>query len=60
MTVMRLLPTAEQIAALERRTEGWIAGLQLAALAMHDQRDIAGFINTFTGSDRLEVADVLE
>ena len=40
------------IAALEARTEGWIAGLQLAALSMQGQSDPAGFIKSFTGSHR--------
>ena len=38
--------------ALEVRTEGWIAGLQLAALALRDNRDRAGFIRTFSGNNR--------
>jgi LuxR family maltose regulon positive regulatory protein len=42
----------EDVAALETRTEGWIAGLQLAALSMRDRRDRAGFISAFTGSQR--------
>ena len=40
------------IAALEARTEGWIAGLQLAALSLQGRNDRAGFIRTFTGSHR--------
>jgi LuxR family maltose regulon positive regulatory protein len=40
------------IAALEARTEGWIAGLQLAALSMQGHEDAAGFIQSFTGSHR--------
>jgi LuxR family maltose regulon positive regulatory protein len=40
------------IAALEARTEGWIAGLQLAALSMQGRSDKAGFIQAFTGSHR--------
>ena len=40
------------IAALETRTEGWIAGLQLAALSMQGREDIARFIHAFTGSHR--------
>ena len=48
--VMGLNLSAEDIAALERRTEGWIAGLQLAALSLQGQQDIAGFIRSFTGS----------
>jgi LuxR family maltose regulon positive regulatory protein len=43
---------AEKVAALEARTEGWIAGLQLAALSMQNQEDIAGFVNAFSGSNR--------
>src|SRR5512141_952323 len=44
--------SAEDIAALETRTEGWIAGLQLAALSMQGRSDTAGFIQAFTGSHR--------
>jgi len=50
--VMGLELSAQDIAALDSRTEGWIAGLQLAALTMQGQKDIAGFIHTFTGSHR--------
>ncbi len=50
--VMGLPLSAADIAALEARTEGWIAGLQLAALAMRDRSDLAGFIGAFTGSNR--------
>ena len=42
----------EEIKALETRTEGWIAGLQLAALSMRGQKDRSGFIRTFSGSHR--------
>ena len=42
--------TASDIAALEQRTEGWIAGLQLAALSLADRGDISQFIQAFTGS----------
>jgi LuxR family maltose regulon positive regulatory protein len=41
---------AEDIAALETRTEGWIAGLQLAAISMRGHDDASGFIRSFTGS----------
>jgi LuxR family transcriptional regulator, maltose regulon positive regulatory protein len=37
---------------LERRTEGWIAGLQLAALAMRQRADRSAFVQAFTGSHR--------
>ena len=42
----------EQVAALEARTEGWIAGLQLAALALQRHTDVPGFITAFTGADQ--------
>jgi LuxR family maltose regulon positive regulatory protein len=48
--VMGLHLSAADIAALENRTEGWIAGLQLAALSMQGQKDVTGFIQSFTGS----------
>ncbi|CAG0944090.1 partial Serine/threonine-protein kinase PknK, partial [Anaerolineae bacterium] len=44
--------SAEEIATLETRTEGWIAGLQIAALSMRSQNDVVGFIKAFTGSNR--------
>jgi LuxR family transcriptional regulator, maltose regulon positive regulatory protein len=47
---MGLNLSAEDVAALETRTEGWIAGLQLAALSMQGQRDTTSFIRSFTGS----------
>jgi ATP/maltotriose-dependent transcriptional regulator MalT len=57
-SVMGLELSAEDIAALERRTEGWIAGLQLAALSMRDRRDVSGFVRAFSGSHR-DVLDYL-
>ncbi|HEX9370311.1 MAG TPA: LuxR C-terminal-related transcriptional regulator, partial [Roseiflexaceae bacterium] len=53
--VMDLPLTPEEVVALETRTEGWIAGLQLAALAMRERHDRAGFIRAFTGSNRFVV-----
>jgi ATP/maltotriose-dependent transcriptional regulator MalT/DNA-binding XRE family transcriptional regulator len=50
--VMGLKLSAEDIGELETRTEGWIAGLQMAALAMRDRADVPGFIEAFTGSHR--------
>jgi LuxR family maltose regulon positive regulatory protein len=44
--------SANQLIELDTRTEGWIAGLQLAALAMKGRQDISGFISAFTGSHR--------
>lgn len=43
---------ADEIASLERQTEGWIAGLQLAALSIRDSADARSFIKTFAGDDR--------
>jgi LuxR family maltose regulon positive regulatory protein len=51
-TIMAVDLSPEQIAALERRTEGWIAGLQLAALAMRGHADVSSFLAAFTGSHR--------
>jgi len=48
--VMGLNLSVEEIAALEIRTEGWIAGLQLAALSMQGHQDTTSFIKSFTGS----------
>ncbi|MBN1875074.1 MAG: hypothetical protein JXA33_12650 [Anaerolineae bacterium] len=43
---------ANKVTALEARTEGWIAGLQLAALSLRGREDVAGFIDAFSGSNR--------
>ena len=43
---------AEEVSALEERTEGWIAALQLAALAMRGREDASAFISAFGGSNR--------
>ncbi len=48
--VMGLDLAADDIAALESRTEGWIAGLQLAAISLQGRDDAAGFIASFAGS----------
>ncbi len=40
------------VRALASRTEGWAAGLQLAALSLRGQPDVTGFIAAFTGSHR--------
>jgi LuxR family maltose regulon positive regulatory protein len=49
--VAAALPDAS-VAALAARTEGWAAGLQLAALSLRGQADVAGFVAAFTGSHR--------
>jgi len=48
--VMGLKLEKKDINALEERTEGWIAGLQMAALSMQSRTDTQGFIQAFTGS----------
>ncbi|NDJ87353.1 MAG: AAA family ATPase [Chloroflexi bacterium] len=47
---MGLAISPDDVAALEARTEGWIAGLQLAAISMQGQQDTTEFIKSFTGS----------
>ena len=47
--------TAADIAALESRTEGWVAALQLAALSLRDRADPSAFIAGFAGDDRFVV-----
>lgn len=58
--VMGLNLSTEDIAALETRTEGWIAGLQLAALSMQGHQDTASFIKSFTGSHHFVLDYLLE
>ena len=56
--VMGLALSGEEVGALGIRTEGWIAGLLLAALSMRDRKqrdDAAAFISSFTGNDRYVV-----
>ncbi len=55
---LRLKP--EEVAALEARTEGWIAGLQLAAVSMRGVSDISGFIASFAGSHRFVLDYLVE
>ncbi|WP_448624350.1 LuxR C-terminal-related transcriptional regulator [Geodermatophilus sp. URMC 64] len=50
--VMGLALTAGDVAALDGRTEGWIAALQLAALSMQGRDDVSGFVAGFAGDDR--------
>ena len=57
---MQLELTAADVIALETRTEGWIAGLQLAALSLRDQADKHAFVTAFTGDDRYIMDYLLE
>ena len=57
---MGLSLTPEQIGSLEARTEGWIAGLQLAALSMQGCGDVDDFVTAFTGSHHYVVDYLVE
>ena len=49
---MGLQLSTEQVVALERRTEGWIAGLQLVSLSLQGHTDKTQFVQTFAGDNR--------
>ncbi|QMV40688.1 LuxR C-terminal-related transcriptional regulator [Cohnella cholangitidis] len=57
---MNLNLSSTDIELLETRTEGWIAGLQLAAISMQGHKDTAGFIQSFTGSHRFVLDYLVE
>ncbi len=57
---MGLTLSAQDIDALEKRTEGWIAGLQLAALSLQGRANVTDFIQMFTGSHHFIVDYLLE
>ncbi len=58
--MMGLDLSAADVAALESRTEGWIVGLQMAALSMQGRADTASFIRAFTGSHRFIIDYLVE
>lgn len=58
--VMGLNLSPEDITALEKRTEGWIAGLQLAAISLQGRDDTHKLIDSFTGSNRLILDYLIE
>jgi LuxR family maltose regulon positive regulatory protein len=58
--VMGLDLSAKDIAALERRTEGWIAGLQLAAISLQGKENTSQLIKSFSGSYRLVLDYLIE
>lgn len=51
---------ARSIGMLEERTEGWIAGLQMAALSIQNRKDVPGFIEAFSGTNRFILDYLLE
>jgi LuxR family maltose regulon positive regulatory protein len=58
--VMQLGLSAEDITRLNKRTEGWIAGLQMAAVSIQEREDSSNFIQEFTGSNRYILDYLLE
>jgi LuxR family maltose regulon positive regulatory protein len=58
--VMGLNLSAGDIAALESRTEGWVAGLQLAGISMQGHQDTANFVKSFTGSHQFVMDYLVE
>ena len=58
--VMGLDLSTEAVSALETRTEGWIVGLQMAALSMQERADVDAFVNAFSGSHRLVLDYLVE
>ncbi|MFN8630920.1 MAG: LuxR C-terminal-related transcriptional regulator [Chloroflexota bacterium] len=57
---MALTLSRTQVQALESTTEGWIAGLQLAAVSLRDEPDPDAFIASFSGSHRFVLDYLLE
>jgi LuxR family maltose regulon positive regulatory protein len=58
--VMKLNLSSEDVRKLEMRTEGWIAGLQLAAISLQGCEDTTSFISSFTGSHHLILDYLIE
>lgn len=50
----------KEISFLEKRTEGWAAGLQMAAISLRGRKDIPNFIQSFSGSNRFIMDYLLE
>jgi LuxR family maltose regulon positive regulatory protein len=57
---MALKLTPEQVAQLETTTEGWVAGLQLAAISLRAHPDTDGFVKSFTGSHKFVLDYLVE
>ncbi len=58
--VMQLDVPAQDIQTLAERTEGWVVGLQMAALSMRDRKDLSSFIRGFSGTNRYILDYLLE
>ena len=66
LSLLKLDLSPADVAALEERTEGWIAGLQMAAISMQARKqaqgtaDLTGFVQAFTGSHRFVLDYLIE
>lgn len=58
--IMGLKLDTKSVNMLERRTEGWVAGLQMAALSIRDRENVSGFIEGFSGTNRYILDYLLE
>jgi LuxR family maltose regulon positive regulatory protein len=59
-SMMEVKLSSQDIARLDHRTEGWIAGLQMTALSMQSKEDVVGFLEDFTGTHRFVLDYLLE
>ncbi len=57
---MKLILQIIDVETLNSKTEGWAAGLQMAALSMRDRKDVSGFIEGFSGTNRYILDYLLE
>ena len=57
---MRLALSAEDVDALEKRTEGWVTGLQLAALSLRQHQNKADFVQSFSGTHQFVLDYLIE
>ncbi len=58
--VMGLQLSSAQVSTLDTRTEGWAAGLQLAALSLRGHDDVPSFVEAFAGSHRFVLDYLVE
>ncbi len=58
--IMGLGLSSEDVGELEARTEGWVVGLQMAALSMQGRQDITGFIRSLSGTHRFILDYLME
>ena len=58
--IMGLHLDKRSISQLEERTEGWAAGLQMAALSIRERKDVQEFIDNFSGTNRYILDYLLE